>query len=159
MYRGCVRPRELRRYVPSLIFVQTISEQNHLSLLLSQERCVIYFYVDWSAYAIRGQHMLEELESSWHPADKSAFFWLADVSDTGAPSAFIHNWLRQLEQTGLKIIVSIASGNGCVGWFRLGEIVDFERSVTQHNVESLAERTKRAFSGGATIVGPEPRES
>jgi len=94
--------------------------------------------------------MLEELESSWHLADKSASFWLADVSDTGAPSAFIHNWLRKLEQTGLKIIVPIASGYGCVGWFRLGEILDFERSVTQHNVDSLAERTKSAFSRGAT---------
>ena len=132
--------------------MQRILSEDDFSLMLSQEHSVLYFYVDWSAYAIEGLRILEEVESLFaqNRNGLAASFWLADVSDVNAPAAFIGEWLKTQERAELKLYNVVALGNGSVAWLNRGEIVDFAPNVTLGNVHLLSERTKNVFSKGAT---------
>ena len=120
--------------------------------MLSQDCSVLYFYVDWSTYAIQGLHLLEEVKSilSQNNNGSIAGFWLADVSDVNAPAAFIGEWLKRQERVDLKLYNTVAVGNGSIAWLKRGEIVDFVMSATHYDAPALAERTKNAFSKRAT---------
>ena len=60
--------------------------------MTSQWRSVIYFYVDWSTYAVQGRVMLEEVD---HCGDNAKpVFWLADVSELDSPAAFLVSGLK-----------------------------------------------------------------
>ena len=114
------------------------------------EHAVVYFYVDWSVYAVQGLRMLEHLESSWSDPGSPVAFRLADVSDVNAPAAFMFEWLKRRERPDQRLSSSIAVGNGSVMWLIRGDIVDFEPSVTKHDVSVLTARTKNAFQLGET---------
>jgi hypothetical protein len=131
--------------------------------LKALEHAVVYFYVDWSVSAMQGLRMLEQLESSWSDPGSPVTFHLADVSDVDAPAAFMFEWLKRRERPDQRLCSAIALGNGSVMWLTRGDIVDFEASVTQHDLSVLTARTKNAFqlakhhksldaSGGATLA-------
>jgi len=132
--------------------MQSILSKEDFSLMLSRAHSVLYFYVDWSAYAIEGLHMLEEVESVLARSNSGsvASFWLADVSDVNAPAAFIGDWLKGQERAGLKLYNIVALGNGSVAWLKRGEIVNFAQCATALDVDSLSERTRSVSSERAT---------
>ena len=130
--------------------MENICNQDDLEALLSREYAVVYFYVDWSAYAMQGLRMLEQLESSWSGLGFPVTFRLADVSDVNAPAAFIFEWLKRHERPDQRLCNRIAAGNGSVMWLTRGDIADFEPSVTRHDVSVLTARTKNAFQFGET---------
>jgi hypothetical protein len=130
--------------------MESICNQDGLISTLTDQRSVVYFYVDWSTYAKQGLHMVEELESSVADQTPAVAFRLADVSDVNAPAAFMFDWLQQNERSDLKLCERIAVGNGSVMWLRQGQIVDFEPHVTHQDLSALTDRTKRAFGAGET---------
>ena len=121
-----------------------LSEEDFESMI-SQGHSVIYFYVDWSTYAVQGRVMLEELESSCGHDDSKPVFWLADVSELESPAAFLGEWLREQERDGLKMFNVVAAGSGSVAWLSQGAIVDFVQSATHYDLHALRMRTENAF--------------
>ena len=111
-----------------------------------QDQAVIYFYVDWSSYAVQGREVLKEVELLLSP--RSPAFWLADVSDLDAPAAFMFEWLKLREPLGVKLSI-VALGTGSVAWLRRGEIVDFVLSAGHQDARALAEKTENVFSEAA----------
>ncbi len=132
--------------------MQSIVNQEGLASILSHDRSVLYFYVDWSVYAVRGLQMVKELELAFSINKNGSVisFWLADVSNVDAPAAFLSEWLKAQERADLKMFNVVAAGSGSLAWLKQGKIVDFALSATHHKVDILAERTKNAFGGGAT---------
>jgi len=126
--------------------VQSIINEDDLELIRSQDRSVIYFYVDWSSFAVQGCEVLKEVELLLSPG--SPAFWLADISDLDARSSFMFNWLKRREPAGVNLSL-VALGNGSVAWLRRGQIVDFVLSTSDQAARTLAERTKNVFSEGA----------
>ena len=57
--------------------VQNITQEADLRVIESQAQSVIFFYVDWSSYAVRGRKALEEIELLLSPCAPA--FWLADI--------------------------------------------------------------------------------
>ena len=132
--------------------MQRILSKEDLSVMLLQEHSVLYFYVDWSAYATEGLHILEEVESilSQNRNNSAPSFWLADVSDVTAPAAFIGEWLKTKEREDLNLYNAVGVGNGSLAWLKSGEIVDFVPSITLHDASMISERIKNVFGKGAT---------
>jgi hypothetical protein len=144
------RPRQLKRFGFFHSLMENICNEDDFKVLLSREHAIVYFYVDWSAYAMEGLRMLEQLESSWSDLRCQVTFGLADVSDVNASAAFMLEWLKRRERSDQRLCNRIAAGNGSVMWLTHGEIADFEPSVTRHDVSVLTARTKNAFQLGET---------
>ncbi|HEY9500929.1 MAG TPA: hypothetical protein VIR01_04785 [Pyrinomonadaceae bacterium] len=129
--------------------VRSILSEEDFALTLAEQHSVIYFFVDWSVYAVHGRRMLEELELLCSPNLKGSF-WIADVSDIESPAAFLGKWLKHQERSDLKIFNLVASGSGSVVWLNRGAVVDFAQSATHYDVQDLCKRTEKAFHYGAT---------
>jgi hypothetical protein len=130
--------------------MENISNEDDFKALLSREHAVVYFYVDWSTYAMQGLRMLDQLESSWSDQSSQVTYRSADVSDVNAPAAFMFEWLKPRERSEQGLCNRIAAGNGSVMWLSHGVIADFEPSVTRHDVSVLIARTKNVFQLGET---------
>ena len=130
--------------------VRSILSEEDFVLTLAEQHSVIYFFVDWSVYAVQGRRRFEELELLCCPDLKKGSFWIADVSDIESPAAFLGEWLKHQERSDLKISNPVASGSGSVVWLNRGAVVDFAHSATHHNVPALRKRTGKAFHYGAT---------
>ena len=130
--------------------MQPILSERDFSSILSQERSIIFFYVEWSIYAVQGQRLVEELEACLDQESLRPSFWLADVSDVDSPGAFLKDWLKDVERPDLKMRNVIAAGSGSVAWLNRGRVIDFVQSAMHHNVSDLFQRTKSAFSDNAT---------
>ena len=130
--------------------MENIRSEDDLNALLSREHAIVYFYVDWSAYAMQGLHLLEELESASTDMGSAVTFRLADVSDVNAPAAFVFEWLKRTERPDLRLCTPIAVGSGSVMWLTRGKVTDFEPRVTQYDIAALSARTKNAFQLGET---------
>jgi len=96
-----------------------LSEQD-FAVALSAEQAVIYFFVEWSVYAVRGRQRFAELESS-HGRDSETSFWIADVSSVDAPAAFVADWLKAQDRSAF---VMACAGGGPIVWLKSGVIVD-----------------------------------
>ena len=146
------RAAQAQRYVASrsqVNGVRSILSEEDFVLTLAEQHSVIYFFVDWSVYAVQGRRMLEELELLCSPALKGSF-WIADVSYLESPAAFLGEWLKHQERSDLKIFNLVASGSGSVVWLNRGAVVDFAQSAAHHDVQDLCKRTEKAFHHGAT---------
>ena len=130
--------------------MRPILNEEDFESMTSQAYSVLYFYVDWSTYAVQGRIMLEELESSYGHDDSKPVFWLADVSELESPAAFLGEWLKRQERDGLKMSNVVAAGSGSVAWLSQGEVVDFVQSATHYDLPALRMRTENAFHRGAT---------
>jgi len=131
--------------------VRPILSEEDFALTLAEQHSVIYFFVDWSVYAVQGRRMLEELELLCSP-DLKGSFWIADISSIESPAAFLGEWLKHQERSDLKIFNLVASGSGSVVWLNRGAVVDFAQSATHHNVQDLRKRTEKAFHYGIIIT-------
>ena len=131
--------------------MRSILSEEDFALTLAEQHSVIYFFVDWSVYAVQGRRMLEELELLCSPALKGSF-WIADVSYLESPAAFLGEWLKHQERSDLKIFNLVATGSGSVVWLNRGAVVDFAQSATHHNVQDLRKRTEKAFHYGIIIT-------
>jgi hypothetical protein len=129
--------------------VRSILSEEDFALILAQKHSVIYFFVDWSVYAVQGRRMLEELELLCS-RELSGSSWVADVSDIASPAAFLGEWLKEQERSDLKMFNVVACGNGSVAWLNGGAVVDFAQSATHHDLQDLCKRTENAFDCGAT---------
>ena len=129
--------------------MRSILSEEDFALTLAEQHSVIYFFVDWSVYAVQGRRMLEELELLCSH-DLKGSFWIADVSDIESPTAFLGEWLKYSERPDLRIFNPVASGSGSVVWLNRGAVVDFAQSATHHDVQDLRKRTEKAFHYGAT---------
>lgn len=129
--------------------MRSISSEEELAFMLSQEHSTICFFVDWSIYAVKGRQMFEELEATCS-RDLDASFWVADVSDVDAPAAFLEGWLKKQDRPDIKMFNPVMCGNGSIAWLKRGVVVDFVQSATHHNLERLCDRTKEAFRHDAT---------
>ena len=130
--------------------VRSILSEEDFALTLAEQHSVIYFFVDWSVYAVQGRRMLEELELLC--PDLKGSFWIADISCIESPAAFLGEWLKHQERSDLKIFNLVASGSGSVVWLNRGAVVDFAQSATHHNVQDLRKRTEKAFHYGVIIT-------
>ena len=127
--------------------MREIKKPEDLNELCAQGRAVIYFYVDWSVYAVRGREVMNAVEKQIAEiADSPQLFWLADVSDIDSPAGFIFEWLRKQERDDLKMCNMIAGGSGCVVWIKKGNVIDFEMSAGGEGTSALVERTKTLFA-------------
>jgi hypothetical protein len=118
--------------------------------MISQQHSVIYFYVDWSTYAVQGRVLLEELEASCDHDESKPVFWLADVSELESPAAFLGEWLKRQERKDLKMFNVVAAGSGSVVWLSQGAVVDFVQSATHYDLDALRMRTKNVVHQRAT---------
>ena len=130
---------------------RSILSEEDFALTLAEQHSVIYFFVDWSVYAVQSRRMLEQLELLCSP-DLKGSFWIADVSYPESPAAFLGEWLKHQERSDLKIFNLVASGSGSVVWLNRGAVVDFAQSATHHNVQDLRKRTEKAFHYGIIIT-------
>ena len=131
--------------------MRSIEKPEDLDYVSAQGQAIIYFYVDWSVYAVRGRQILEVVEKQLpEELDLQPQFWLADVSDVNSPAAFMGDWLKKQEREDMKMYNLIACGSGCVVWLREGEVIDFEISASRTGSNQLVERTKRLFHNHAT---------
>jgi hypothetical protein len=127
--------------------MREIKKPKDLNELCAQGRAVIYFYVDWSVYAVRGREVMNAVEKQIPEiADSPQLVWWADVSDVDSPAGFIFEWLRKQERDDLKMCSMIAGGSGCVVWTEKGNVIDFETSAGGAGTSALVERTKTLFS-------------
>jgi len=55
------------------MFLSFLMENINEDDLKVLEHAVVYFYVDWSVYAMQGLRMFEQLESSWPEARFSGY--------------------------------------------------------------------------------------
>jgi len=129
--------------------MRSILSEEDFALTLAEQHSVIYFFVDWSIYAVQGRSMLEELESLCI-AYLNGSFWLADVSELGSPAAFLGEWLKDQERSDLKMFNLVACGSGSVIWLNKGAVVDFAQSAMHYDVRELRKRTEKAFQYSAT---------
>jgi len=136
---------DAKRYVASqsqVNGVRSILSEEDFALTLAEQHSVIYFFVDWSVYAVQGRRMLEELELLCSP-DLKGTFWIADVSDIESPGAFLGEWLKHQERSDLKIFSLVASGSGPVVWLNRGAVVDFAQSATHHDVQDFVSEPRK----------------
>jgi hypothetical protein len=125
--------------------MRPILNQEDFESMTAQAYSVLYFYVDWSTYAVQGRIMLEELESSYGHDDSKPVFCLADVSELESPVAFLGEWLKRQERDGLRMSNVVAAGSGSVAWLSQGEVVDFVQTATHYDLHALRIRTENAF--------------
>ncbi len=131
--------------------MKNIEKPEDLDELCAQGRAVIYFYLDWSVYTVRGREVMNSVERQL-PAftDSPQLFWLADVSDLDSPATFMFEWLRKQERDDLKMVTMISCGSGCLAWIEKGKVIDFEMSAGNTGTAALVERTKRLFGLNAS---------
>src|SRR6476660_1718905 len=126
--------------------MQSITQEADLRAIESEPQSGIFFYVDWSSYAVRGRQVLEEIELLLLP--RGMPFWLADISDLDGPAAFMLDWLKRREPPGANLSL-VALGNGSIAWLRSGQIVEFVLNGGYQEARVLAERTENIFSAEA----------
>ncbi|HEX6732135.1 MAG TPA: hypothetical protein VF074_19105 [Pyrinomonadaceae bacterium] len=129
--------------------MRSIQNENDFAQVLSEQHSVIYFYVDWSVYAVQGRSIFEELEL-FVDRNLKISFWFADVSDLKAPAAFLAEWINAQEREDLKMSNVVTCGTGSVAWLKSGTIVDFVQSATHWDLQALRNRTETAFHQGTT---------
>jgi hypothetical protein len=125
--------------------MRPILNEEDFESMTSQWRSIIYFYVDWSTYAVQGLVMLEKLESLCCDDDSKSVFWLADVSELDSPAAFLEEWLKGQKRDELKRFNLVTAGNGSVVWLNHGAVVDFVQSASHYDLDTLRIRTENAF--------------
>ena len=91
--------------------MRSILSEEDFVLTLAEQHSVIYFFVDWSVYAVQGRRMLEELELLCSP-DLKGSFWIADVSYPESPAAFLGEWLKH-EASDLELCLHTATRSEC----------------------------------------------
>jgi hypothetical protein len=128
--------------------MRLISDEEDFALVLAEEHSILFFYVDWSVYAVQGRQLLEELESTFH-GDLNVSCWIADVSDINSSPALLGEWLRKQDRGDLKMFNPAICGNGSVAWLARGEVIDFVQSATHYKLHELRNRTREAFQNRA----------
>ena len=114
--------------------------EDDLAVALSADRAIIYFFVEWSVYAVQGRQRFAELEFLYRH-DPQISFWIADVSDVDAPGAFIAGWLKTNDRTEINVSLAACTGNGSIVWLKHGAIVDAVRSAINCDLDDLRTRT------------------
>ena len=121
--------------------MRPILSEGDLAVALSGGQAVIYFFVEWSVYAVQGRQRFQELELLYgHKPETS--FWFADVSDVDAPAAFIADWLKTHDSTDINVSLAACTGNGSIIWLKGGVIVDAVRSAINCDLHELRTRTE-----------------
>jgi hypothetical protein len=98
--------------------MRPIVSKDDLAAALSADQTVIYFFVEWSEYAVRGRQRFADLELSFG-RDSGILFCLADVSSIEASGAFVADWL---ESQDVSLFTSACAGNGPTVWLKRGVI-------------------------------------
>lgn len=106
--------------------MRQILSEDDLATALSAEQAAIYFFVEWSPYAVRGRQRFAELELSYG-RDSETSFWIADVSSVEAPGAFVAIWLKSQD---VNLFVTACTGNGPTVWLKRGAITDRRGNMT-----------------------------
>ena len=106
--------------------MRSILSEDDLAAVLGADQAAIYFFVDWSVYAVQGRQRFAELELSY---GHETSFWIADVSSVEAPAAFMGDWLKAHDSKDVNIFLAAGSGNGPIIWLKRGAIVDAVRSA------------------------------
>lgn len=110
--------------------MRSILSEDDFAAALSADHAVMYFFVDWSVYAVQGRERFAELELSYG-SDSETTFWIADVSSTEAPAAFVADWLKAQDRTEVDVFVMAGAGYGPIIWLKRGAIVDVVRSYLE----------------------------
>jgi hypothetical protein len=118
--------------------MRPILSEDDLAIALSAERAVIYFFVEWSVYAVQGRQRFGELELLYG-CEPEMSFWVADVSDVEAPAAYIADWLKTHDRK--EVFLAAGMGNGPIIWLKGGAIVDAVRSAINCDLHELRTRT------------------
>ena len=129
--------------------MRLISSEEDFARVLAEEHSILFFYVDWSVYAVQGRQLVEELESTFNQ-DLNASCWIADVSDVDASPSLLGEWLKKQDRAGLGMFIPVLSGNGSVAWLARGVVIDFIQSATHYKLHHLRNRTREAFHNAAT---------
>ena len=129
--------------------MRLISNEEDFARVLAEEHSILFFYVDWSVYAVQGRQIVEELESTFNQ-DLNASCWIADVSHVDASAAFLGEWLNKQDRADLKMFNPVMCGNGSVAWLARGVVIDFVPSVTHYKLHELRNRTREAFNNRVT---------
>ena len=129
--------------------MRLISSEEDFARVLAEEHSILFFYVDWSVYAVQARQLIEELESSFNQ-DLNASCWIADVSDVDASPSLLGEWLKMQDRADLSMSIPVMCGNGSVTWLARGVVVDFVQSATYYKLQELRNRTREAFHNAAT---------
>ena len=119
--------------------MRSILSEDDLAAALGADQAVIYFFVDWSVYAVQGRQRVAELELSY---GRETSFWLADVSSVEAPAAFTADWLKAHDSKDVNVFLAAGAGNGPIIWLKRGAIADAVRSAINCNLHELRARTE-----------------
>jgi hypothetical protein len=118
--------------------------------MLAEKSAALFFFVDWSEYALRGKDICRqaELALSAQASPDAPSWWTADISSIDSPpNQALHNWLTEQEQSKhMRLVSSIAMGNGSIVWIENGNIVEFETSTRRLGLEELIRRTQKFAS-------------
>ena len=129
--------------------MRLISNEEDFALVLAENISILFFYVDWSVYAVQGRQIVEELESTFRQ-DLNVSCWIADVSDIDASPALLGEWLKKQDRADLKMFNPAMCGNGSVAWLARGVVIDFVQSATRYQLYELRNRTREAFHNRVT---------
>jgi len=129
--------------------MRLISSEEDFALVLADEHAILFFYVDWSVYAVQGRQIIEELESTFDQGLKASW-WVADVSDVDTSPALLGEWLKKQDRADLKMFYPAVCGGGSVAWLARGGVIDFVQSATHYKLHELRDRTREAFHNGGT---------
>lgn len=122
--------------------MQSITSESDIKLIDSQPQSIIFFYVEWSVYTLRGREVMNEVESAL--ASPAVAFWFADVSDLDAPAAFMFDWLLAKRKPDANLSL-VSLGSASIVWLQSGVVVDFLMSLAQNDARAIVDRTKKNF--------------
>lgn len=123
--------------------MRSILSEEDFAAALGAEQAAIYFFVDWSVYAVQGRERFAELELSY---GRETSFWIADISDVEAPAVFTADWVKAHDSKDVSIFLAAGCGNGPIIWLKRGAIVDAVRSAIHCEMDDLRTRTERLSS-------------
>jgi hypothetical protein len=128
--------------------MRNLHSEKDVAEMLGLESAVLFFFVSWSDYAIRGKELVKEAEAQFANRPSRPVSWCTgDLSSTESPIAsVVHQWLTEQERPqAFKLFPNVALGNGSVVWMNRGQIVSFADSAVQLGLEGILRQTAVLF--------------
>src|SRR5262245_52511971 len=135
--------------------VTVIDNMELLPPVLAADRAVVMVAVPWSPAHRRSLPVLEALESSqeqWSPGRPVGFFTLWPEKD-----AALHRWYEEICQLYHPRLALHGHGWAPFWWVGRGQVLDWQAKPYEAALESLQEKSMRAFRGSASQDQSEPQ--
>jgi hypothetical protein len=131
--------------------MRQLTNDRDLAEMLSEDNAALFVFVDWSEYARRGKGFFEDVAAKLAVNSRSSSIscWMVDLSSTDAPpNPALHKWVLSEQAKGhVRLLPSIAMGNGSVLWIKRGEVVGFEPSAQRLGPTVLLQHGQQILTG------------